>query len=122
MQIEIQKPAHRTIYPNIGDNLEAPEDERFAIELERPSDIRLSESSVKFVAGEDGEMEQQVNTFALIRAYIRRLVNPIDLKIDGKVRKMTVADLFKYNEFADTMQEIDRAIGEMREEAADRKN
>lgn len=122
MQIKIQKPSSRTIYPDIEDNLSLPESDRFAIELERPSEVRLAEVSLEFVSDGNGNMQQKINTNAITRAFIRKLVNPPELEIDGKNRKMTTGDLFRFDEFSDIMREIDGIIGELRQEAGDRKN
>lgn len=122
MQIKIQKPSSRTIYPDIENNLALPESERFAIQLERPSEVRLSEVSLEFVSDGNGDMHQKVNMQAITRAFIKRIVNPPDLEVDGKTRKMTVSDLFRFDEFNGIMREVDEAIGELRKEAGDRKN
>lgn len=122
MKLTIKKQAKRTIYPDIEDNLSLPEEERFAIELEKPSNQRLQDVSVEFITGENGDVEQRVNTSAITRAFIKRLVNPPDLEIDGRIRKMKITDLFRFDEFADIMQQIDDAMGELRTEGDDPKN
>lgn len=122
MQIKIQRPSSRTIYPDIEDNLSLPESERFAIQLERPSEVQLAEVSLEYVSDGNGHVQQKVNTNAITRAFIKKMINPPDLEVDGKTRKMTTADLFRFDEFSEIMREIDGIIGELRREAGDRKN
>jgi hypothetical protein len=122
MEIRIKRNQSRTIYPDIDDNLSLPEGERFGVELEKPSQQRLADASVEIITDEYGNVRQRVNTNAITRAYIKRLINPPELVINDRRRKMKIEDIFRFDEFADLATQIDRAMGEMRDEEDGPKN
>jgi hypothetical protein len=122
MKVRITTPTKRTIYPDIENNSELPEGERFGVELQRPSDQTLSEASVRTEYDDTGSVRTVYDTLGMARAWVKGLVNPPEIEIDGRSRKMRVADIFRYTELAPVLREINEAIQEMAEEGEGTKN
>lgn len=122
MKVRIQTPTKRTIYPDIENNLEQPEGERFGIEIQRPSDQAISEASVRTEFDDYGSTRTVYDQMGMARAWVKRLVNPPDLELDGRQRKMRVGDIFRYTELAPIVREINEAIGDLMEEVEPAKN
>lgn len=114
MEIRITKPQERTVYPDVADNLDQPEEDRFAIVLVRPSDQKLGDATIEMVFNEDNEIEQHYNWRGAARAFIRKLVNPPMLNIDGHKRAARIDDLFRYDELAPALRAVNDAVTEMR--------
>jgi hypothetical protein len=125
MELKITKPQERTVYPDIGDNLNQPEEDRFAIVLARPSDQKLSEATIEMVYNDENELEQRYNWRGAARAFIRKLVNAPTLNINGHKRPARVDDLFRYDELVPALRAVNEAVAEMRnddDEEASEKN
>ena len=109
MNIKIKTPATRIYYPDIEDNLELPEEERFAIELKRPPRHELYLKSVRI--SDDDSVDTDISAYSL--AHVRRLVNPPTLTVDGEDRPMVPNDIFKFDEFTAIASKVLNLANEM---------
>lgn len=114
MELKITKPQERTVYPDVGDNLSQPEEERFAVVLAKPSDQKLGEAMIEMVMNEENQLEQRYNWRGATRAFIKRFVNAPTLNIDGRRRAARVDDLFRFDELSPVLNQIAEAVNEMR--------
>jgi hypothetical protein len=110
MQIKIKSPTKQTVYPDIDDNLSLPEDERFGVELRKPSKQAMAESSVRTEFDERGDARTVYDANGRARAWIGRLVNAPTLVIDGRSRKMQIGDLFRWDELAPVLRAVNERI------------
>lgn len=114
MELKITKPQTRTIYPDVGDNLSQPEEERFAVVLERPSDQKLGEAMIEMRMNDENKIEQHYNWRGAARAFIKKFVNAPTLNIDGKKRPARIDDLFRYDELMPVLNAVNDAVMDMR--------
>lgn len=122
MKVRITTPTKCTIYPDIEDNAELPESDRFGIELQRPSDQAISEAGVRTEYDDYGNVRTVYDQMGVARAWIKRLINPPDLEIEGRQRKMRVGDIFRFSELAPVVKQINEKITDLSEESEPAKN
>ena len=90
MKLQVNSTNEFTFCPDVSDNLQKPEGERFAIILKKVNRTLQSNKWASF----DAEGGININMAEKIRAQIVKLVRPPILLIDGKEeREMTVDDL-----------------------------
>lgn len=95
MKIKVKSQAHETIYPDIENNIELPEEKRFAIVMRRPPRVELW---AKLGVSES----DQVDIAVWARAHVVELRNAPTLTFDdGTSREMTVADIFEFDDLID---------------------
>lgn len=118
MKINVSKPKALTIYPDIEGNAELPQEQRFAIELVRPSQMALAEATSRMTIV-NGQVENEYNLRGTIKAHVRKLVNPPTLVVDGKERAMALNDVFEYDELSEIREAINDGIQQLRAQEGD---
>lgn len=109
MKVKIKTPATKIYYPDIENNLELPEEERFAIELKRPPRHELYLKSVRI--SDDDSVDTDISAYSL--AHVAKLVNPPTLNLDGEERLMVPKDIFRWDEFTAIASKILNLANEM---------
>jgi len=118
MKINISKPQTTTVYPDIENNAELPEADQFAVILEKPSALKLAAATRKIFLV-DGEVQEQFDWSGSARAYVKELVNPPTLSIDGKERRLRLEDVFNYDDLLPIRDAINAGIEHIRNQEGD---
>lgn len=122
MEIKVSAARVVTLVPNIGENLELPENEQFRIVMQKPSRWNASKGGLRPII-KNGEVEMEIDRENAIKMYVKKLINPPVLQLDGgTTREMDVRDLFEYDELSSVLDEVSKAMHKMNESEPDRKN
>jgi hypothetical protein len=122
MEIRIKSPTKQVVYPDIDDNLSLAADEKFGVEIRKPSSQRVAGSVIRTELDEGGQARSVYDSNEFTKAWINRLVNPPQLVIDGRRRSMNVQDLFRFDELAPVLKAVNERISELQTDEDDSGN
>ena len=112
MIIQAAKPREKVFYPNIQNNLELPESDRFGFVLTIPNRARILKIIDNEIDGE--EIKQEINTDKYLKVHVKKLVNAPEIQ-DGNIkRKMKVDDLFLYSALDEIYTQVLNEINQFR--------
>ena len=115
MEIQLGSKNEFEFVPDIGNNLELPEQEQFKVVYRKLSNRLHASQWSSF----DKEGNFNYNYFDKIKANVIRLVNPPELRFNtGQLKKMTVKDLCneENHELFGLVEQITNAIEETEKE------
>ncbi|GAF78883.1 unnamed protein product [marine sediment metagenome] len=112
MKLKVGRADIRRYYPDIGNNLDVPESERWCIVLRKPPKFRMA--TIGFTTEvRGGVAHQNFDQRAYYEEFIVRHENAPDLDIEGKVRKLRAADLFEFDSLIPVIDGIAEIIAEL---------
>lgn len=127
IEISVSMKNEFKIYPDIGNNLEFPEKDRFAVVWRRLNEYLHAAKWTDYSTGDDGQVKAEVDPVRHLRAHIVRIENAPSIVLpDGSKKEIDVDLLFAdYPEIEDMLakilEEFYGQLAKMREAQADRK-
>lgn len=110
MDIKVNPKRELTYYPDIGDNLEKSQGERFGVVFVRKNSYVLATQAVSQGIFK-GKNKTNIDVEAFLSYMIKEFVNPPILDFGEEKREMRIVDLFEYNEMKGLVKDLfDKAI------------
>lgn len=124
MTLDIDSSVGKILYfPDVSNNLELPEKDRFGFELNHVSDFQINASARSLVATKDGIKANSLDVNEYIRLHIKQILNPPTLKIDGdKEEDMKIKHLFEFAQFEEIKDDLFIEISKIRKVSGLKKN
>jgi len=109
-----------TFYPDLQNNLDLPESERFAIVLKKQNKIQIAPYCTDQVIDQDGNITSRINNAKYIAKHFVMFKNPIRLRFDDgvKERDIELKDITTMPELDDLCAQISNRISKLYEKKA----
>ncbi len=114
MKLTVNSKNEHYFYPEIEDNLEKEEKDRFAIVVKR---VNPTLTGSEWVIYNDKHEVKGLDNRARIKSQIKKFVNAPTLDIEGKEREMTIDDLLSdaFPIFYDVVTDLNIFMGKLDE-------